>query len=396
MTRADVDVIVIGGGPAGSTAANLLSQAGHSVRVLEREAFPRFHIGESLLPCSMPTLARLGVKVEGEFVVKHGAEFIDERSGAFAFFGFSDALPGGPPRALQVERSCFDAALLEQAQRRGAQVCFGETARGYTCDAEGVQVATDSGSHRARYLIDASGQRALLATTAHTRESLTGFGKVAVFTHFSELPAAAQALFAQGNIKVFMVDEGWAWLIPLAGGTLSVGVVTRRTPVDRKLLDDFVASSPLVAALTAGAQASEPRVIGNYAFRNRRRHGARYACVGDAACFLDPVFSSGVALALHGAERMADTLTLALAAGSEADPELMAPVAAHMDRAYDCVGSLIHSFYHTRIVDNLFFAPRPVPELRAGLISLLAGDLWRDDNRFRDMLAASKRRATHD
>ena len=113
--------------------------------------------------------------------------------------------------------------------------------------------------------------------------------------------------------------------------------------------------------------------------------------VGDAACFLDPVFSSGVCLALNNSERTANLLDLALREGDEARADLMAPVTAGMQKAYDSIGTLIHRFYHSRIVHNLFFAKEPDLELRAGLISLLAGDLWRDGNRFQGMLSASRR-----
>src|SRR4051794_24408895 len=156
------DVLVVGGGPAGSTAANLLAQAGHDVLLLEKEGFPRFHIGESLLPIDLPIFARLGVELDGAtFLRKEGAEFIDERSGNAATFPFAQGLPGTPPTAYQVERAAFDHVLLRQARARGAEVREGVRVDGITCEGTAVAVAAGGETVRARYLIDATGQDAL-------------------------------------------------------------------------------------------------------------------------------------------------------------------------------------------------------------------------------------------
>jgi len=150
MHDAMLDVLIVGCGPAGSTAANLLAQAGKSVRVLEREHFPRFHIGESLLPIDLPLFERLGLKVDGSaYHFKQGAEFWDERTGDFAFFSFADAMAGTPPSAWQVERAAFDHMLARQAQERGAQLQFGVTVSDMRADAEGVTVVTDEAGAQA-------------------------------------------------------------------------------------------------------------------------------------------------------------------------------------------------------------------------------------------------------
>ncbi len=388
----EFDVIIVGGGPAGSTAANLLAQDGWRVLVLEREAFPRFHVGESLLPGQIPLYRRLGVELDDcEYLCKRGAEFIDEASGDHATFLFCDGLPGTPAHAWQVERSKFDHMLLSLARAAGATVHERECCEKVELDSAGVLVVSNRTSYRARYFVDATGQSAFLARTRRTIEPYHGFGRAAAFCHFSGVCERVQRdIEPQGNIKVLMLEDGWAWAIPLRKDKLSIGVVKARGVVNESALLQVVRSSPLLQQLLSGTTRGPIQQIGNYSFRNASSHGTRFACVGDAACFLDPVFSSGVTLAMVGASLVTDTLTRALADECEDAPELMSDVSSDMQRAYQCFTSLIHRFYHRKIVHNLFFSPDPDPLMRRGLISLLAGDVWRTDNPFHDLLLRAR------
>jgi flavin-dependent dehydrogenase len=391
--KPDHDVIIVGGGPAGSTSASLLSRAGAKVLVLEKETFPRFHIGESLLPRSLPLLARLGMDMSGARY-KGGAEFFDEVTGDYARYPFQDSLPGTdvPGHAYQVERGPFDTALLACARSSGAHVRT-ERVQSITVDDEAATVTTDKGRYSARYCIDATGQDAFLARRDRCAEPYDSFGRAAVFTHYDGIGERAEEIIGpEGNIKVLITEAGWGWLIPLAGGRLSVGAVTRNGGVTPELLERAIASSPLTQSLTEGSRRLGTHVIRNFSYKSSRPCGARYTAVGDAAAFLDPVFSSGVALAMLGAEAVSDRLTPALAEGREDDPDLMKPVWTHMERAYVSMSSLIHAFYHTGLVRNLFFSKKPDPLMRAGLITILSLDVWRDDNPFQDMLLRSRRR----
>jgi len=392
------DVVVVGAGPAGTACATLLAEQGLDVLVLERAAFPRFHIGESLLPCATPVLDRLGVDLSGAFLSKEGAEFLDERTGQQTAFRFAEGLdrPGDPrPGTWQVERREFDALLLERARAAGVEVTCGAGVEDVDLSGSSgrVGVAANGVTHTARYLVDATGQATFLGRRHRSLVPARDFGRGAAFCHFTALSDAAVAEFAaRGNaIKILLVPGGWAWVIPLQGARLSVGFVLRDGTLSATTLEEGLAASPLLQRITAGATRGETRLIGDFSYYNRSQHGPRWACVGDAACFLDPVFSSGVALALVGAARLADTLGPALREGREADPELCQPFSDHMMRGYEVFAAFIYRFYHTRIVSNLFFTDRPDERVRRGIIRSLAGEVWGEGNRFQEMLLASAR-----
>ncbi|MBW2462223.1 MAG: FAD-dependent oxidoreductase [Deltaproteobacteria bacterium] len=396
----DADVLILGAGPAGSTVAHLLAKHGHSVRVLEKETFPRFHVGESLLPIDEAIFARLGFVADRDrYLYKAGAEFLDERTGEFAEYPFSDALPGTPDHAWQVDRARFDEELADLAEAAGVEIRYGVKVTAVDIDDDaghgGVTVTAADGEHRGRYVIDATGQDAFIARRRKLIHPVKGFGVIAAFSHFTNLSdEVAEELAKKGNVKILIHDDGWAWLIPLAGKRLGFGVVSRRGGVGAQIVDEVAAKSELIQRLSRGADRTEPTLIRHFAYLNTKPYGSRYACVGDSAAFLDPVFSSGISLAMQAAEHVADTLAPALTDGSEGRDDLMDPVQARLRDAYIIFGSLIKSFYSTNLVNHFFFHPDPEPELRAGLTSILAGDVFRDDNRFQDLVVNSRRRWT--
>lgn len=391
------DVIVIGAGPAGSTTAGLLAKEGNRVLVLEQSTFPRFKIGESLLPAELPVFDALGFEPKGRFAYKAGADFLDEERGKFARYNFCDALSGTRSHAYQVDRARFDVDLAECAKRHGAEVRFAtKVDRVETDEAEARVHLGDGSLLRARYVVDATGRERLLCRQHKSFERIEGFGMAAVWVHFDDLSDEAERELhadGQGNITILILDKGWGWVIPLGNRRLSVGFVSaQKGVVSEAWWEERYAASPKLQRLTKGAKRSMTQVLGDYSFKNTVPAGVRWGCVGDARAFLDPVFSSGVAFAMDGAFHASKILAPALAEGREADPTLLAPLAEKMNHAYRVFGALIHSFYHTKIIDHIFFYEDPDPELRSGLISVLAGDVWRQDNKFQEMLLRSERR----
>ena len=388
--RLDADVLVVGAGPGGATAAALLAEQGFSVLVLEKDEFPREKIGESLLPGLMPVLDRLGVSPrEDTYVYKRGARFVCEDSDRQQAFEFRHALSGAAEHAWHVDRARFDAQLRDRAVELGAEVRHGQTVTDLGVDDDVAWVQTRKRRFCARYLIDSSGQSRLIARRNDAVEPYTRFGHCAVYTHFQD--ARVEELGPDFDIRIMLRKDGWGWIIPLPGDRLSVGIVAKGK-IDRDHLDRGLIAGPLCQRLTAGATRLETKVVGNYSYANTSPSGSRFAAAGDAACFLDPVFSSGVTLALRGAADLVDVLAPALRDGREADQDLLDDHHRSMQRAYATFAGLVERFYNTRFAESYFLGSDLGEDLRRGVMSVLAGDVWRHDNPFQDMLLSARRR----
>ncbi len=389
------DVVIIGAGPSGSACAAYLADRGLKILVLDAQDFPRFQIGESLLPLSLPVLEELGIETTPDiFVFKRGATFVSEAEDKHRHFDFANALDGPPRHAWQVRRDLFDAALLARARRAGAHVEHGVKVRRVELSPSGVDVhtETDSKTFRTRYLIDASGQGRTLARQFDSAVPYEGFGRAAAFVHFDGIPDTFERDIGPGNdIQIMVMSDGWGWVIPLPDKRLSVGLVTRRRGIVGDL-EQHLEHSALIKRWTAGAKRSEPKAVRNFSYQNAKAFGPRFACVGDAACFLDPVFSSGVSLGLVGAQRLTRVLGPALEAGVEDEPSLMAESFQQLQPGYDAFAAIIDRFYHTRFAKHFFFGETSDMRLEREVTSVLAGDVWREDNGFQQMLARSRRR----
>lgn len=386
------DVIVAGSGPAGSTVAALLAQQRYNVLMIERDRHPRFHIGESLLPLGEPVFQRLGIRWDSkEYLPKGGAEFIDEKTGQFATFPLA-----GQHQPYQVERDKFDLMMVENATRLGVHLHQSESVKTVNCSEPGVQVKTDKAEYSARYFIDATGRSALMGRLHASIRRFENLGRYAFYTHYrNALSDTAQALYATGYVKVLMLDIGWLWIIPLVNNRLSVGLIVQKDPgpARRKpeLFDEYLKASPILTALLKGARQEAPvRAEADFSFTNTRRYGLRFACCGDSSGFLDPVFSSGVFLAVTSAERVADRLHPALQRGTEADNALH----AEDDKAYlfgfNSMHLFVERFYHNDIVHHLFFEAARSEDVRNDIMGLLSGDLWTENNRFQKKLLAGR------
>jgi len=378
------DVIVIGGGPSGSTLAARLAQAGRRVVVFEKERFPRFHIGESLLPCSMPLFRELGVlpKLEdGRFLRKYAAEFVTADGSQKQRYAFAEGLVPGTPSAFEVDRAEFDQVLLEHAEAAGARVEQESTVVRFECDLErGVDVVVraadgSEATHHAEMLVDASGQSALLPSRLGLREMEPLLRNFAVFSHFDG--AARASGEREGDISVVLVNEGWGWVIPLRGDRTSVGLVgpakgLRGVKPDEAFLDERMRATPYLAERFAGARRVAPvRTISDWSYKSRALAGDRWLLVGDAGAFIDPVFSTGVYIGMTGAFDAARALDQALRTRRFQRSEFL-PYERRMRALVGTYTEFVKGFYTPEFAE-LLLHPSDALGLRAAVTSLLAG-----------------------
>ena len=382
----DCDVVVIGGGPAGSTVAALLAERGRSVTLLEKDRHPRFHIGESLLPQNNPLFERLGIldEVRAIGLTKNGAQFTSMYHGKEETFYFSRALDKSQPSAFEVHRADLDEILIRNAARKGASVFEETRADQVDFGDDGVVVhATGPGGRRewrARFLVDASGRDTFLASRFRIKEANPRHASVALFGHYEN----AQRLPGtdEGNISIYWFDHGWFWFIPLQRGVTSVGAVcwpyylkTRKGSLEQ-FLDDTVATCPALAERLAHARRIAPvTATGNYSYRSRRCIGANHLMVGDAFAFVDPVFSSGVYLAMSGAFAAVDTVDQVLREPATA-PAALARYDRQVRRGIRTFSWFIYRIT-TPAIRDLMMNPKNVFGVVDGLVSFLAGDIYR-------------------
>jgi len=310
----DFDVLIVGGGPGGSTAATCLAQAGLRVACFERERFPRFHIGESLLPANLPLFDRIGVHdamKKAGCLVKYGACFTDEQEGNSYTFYFAKDKPW-PNFGYQVVRSEFDTILLRHAALQGAEV-FEETAvEGVELSREKVTIAVrfPTGERRSvtgAFLVDASGRDAFLASALGRRERIPNLGKVALYAHFAG--ATRFPGLEEGHIRIYVFDGGWFWWIPFAGDVTSVGCVLHSRTVRGRdgsieaLFESMIPRCHHVAdGLRDARRVSPVYRSANFSYLTAPAIGDRHVSVGDAVSFVDPIFSAGVFIAMQSAE----------------------------------------------------------------------------------------------
>lgn len=319
------DVVVVGGGPGGSTTASVLAAAGLRVGLFEREVFPRFRVGESLLPTAMLILEQIGAREAVEaagFQAKYGACFVDEETGAEQAFYFLPDRPW-PDYAYQVPRAEFDTILLEHARKRGVEVHQPATVESVAFDPDGVSIGSAQGGVtrpvRATVLVDASGRDSFLASRIGRRTRIANLGKVALFAHYRG--AVRRAGKEEGNIRIYVGGDGWFWWIPLAGDLTSVGCVLHartvraaRMPVD-ELHAEMIRRFPGVAEGLRGAtRVTSVHGASNFAYVNAPVVGDRFVSVGDAVTFVDPIFSGGVSIAMRSGQLAAEALIAAFAA----------------------------------------------------------------------------------
>ncbi len=385
----DCDVLVIGGGPAGSTAAALLAQRGFHVTLLEKAHHPRFHIGESLLPANLPLLDKLGVAdaVKAIGMEKWGAEFVSPWHDHQQPFEFAGAMDKSMPMAYQVRRSEFDEILIRNAANKNARVVEGCLVQdvSFLPGNEGALVLArhDDGSIetlRTRFVMDASGRDTFLGNRLKAKQRNTKHNSAAIYAHFNG--AQRNQGKTEGNITLYWFDHGWFWFIPLADGATSVGAVVwpyylktrKKKSLEQFLLETIALCAPLQARLQHARLISPVEATGNYSYVCDRTHGSNYLLLGDAYTFIDPVFSSGVLLAMQSAFVGADTVDCCLR-----HPQQTAAALKNFDRAMR-MGPKVFSWFIYRVTSptlrNMFMEPRNYFRIKEALLSVLAGDLF--------------------
>jgi flavin-dependent dehydrogenase len=384
----ECDVLVVGGGPAGSTVSALLAERGWRVTLLEKDAHPRFHIGESLLPMNMPILERLGVleQVAQIGVPKYAAEFVsDTGDGRTQGYYFERALHPIAPHAFEVRRSEFDHLLLQTSIAKGVEVHERTRVVDVELDDSGrhrVQAIDANHEHRCwapTFLIDASGRDTLLARKLGWKVRSEIHNSAAIFGHFENVERRSGR--DEGNISIYWFGHGWLWMIPLREGIMSVGAVcwpqylkSRRTRLDEFLWDTIRQCPGVHARMGAARLIGNAHATGNYSYRSSRVSARNCLLVGDAVAFIDPVFSSGVYLAMHGASEAAATVDECLRDPAVA-PGLLRAYERRVRGGLKVLSWFIHRFT-SPAMKRLFLYPGNPLRVQQAVISMLAGDVF--------------------
>lgn len=393
MTEGTYDVAIVGGGPAGSTAATILARAGRRVVVFEREKFPRFHIGESLLPFSMKAFERMNLLEKFEragFLRKYGGEFFSACSDQGVKFYFKDAYRSQTDHSFQVTRADFDKLLLDHARENGADIRETTAVEQIDFIEQGVKLrwksagpstpngSASAGEISARYLIDASGRNSFLGSKFNLKRTYQHLKKLSIFAHYDGM-ARAEGIDGTLTTLIRGIDR-WFWIIPLTPTRTSVGVVLDNDTFkqSRKSAEDFleeaIADQPILMNRMANARrASAVHLAADFSYRNAQLFGDRWLLAGDAAGFIDPVFSSGVFLAVFSGELAADALDEILDDAGKAK-SLFAVYQRKVNRAMDVYLRFINSWYTKEFIE-VFSSPRQMFDLPPAVNAVLGGNI---------------------
>lgn len=383
------DIAVIGGGPGGATLSSFLVKKGFSVVLFDKEVFPRFRIGESLLPCSMDIFKEIGFFEKlnsGKYIQKFGARFIDHRTNEEILFNFGDNNIPSQSMAFEVERAKFDHDLLNHAASLGVVVKNPERVEDFTESTDGITVTTDQDTYHARYLADCSGRIAMIGNKLKMRQPNKDLiNNIGVFSHFKGVKRAEGK--RAGDIVIGVLpNNAWSWTIPFQGAHTSVGVVTNTKQIPsgvtfEKFLDESIRTSPVFQDSMQNAErVAEVQAISNYSHTCESMFGNRWIQVGDAAAFLDPIFSSGVHVSVSTAKFASDAIEKAFDKNLPfTEGNLGISYQQLVRKGVRRFHYLIRLFYDTDFVKDM----KKILTLRHSrdaFTSAVAGDVWNDEN----------------
>ena len=386
MTTVSHDVLVIGCGPGGSCAATFLARAGKRVLVLEKEIFPRFHIGESLLPCNMTIFRDMGVLPAlsaAGFPRKFGAQFELGNGSLGTRFVFRQGKFNREPESIQVERAPFDHVLLKHARASGADVREGWSVTKTISDPDGVNVEArdpDGKTHnfRAAFLIDASGRGNLTGNQENLREMHPAWKKLAIFGHFENV--ALDCGEAGTDTVIVRLENKWFWIIPISAEKTSVGLVIDKDEFAEtggspgEVFQQWIEASPRVKERLKNARRlGDLQTTTDFSYYNRTFVGDRLLRVGDAAGFLDPIFSAGVFLAMWSG-RLASEVVLKSLAQGKPNRRLFASYEKRVRKGLMFYWHAVENYYTTPFME-LFLQPRNQHDLPSAVNAVLAGEL---------------------
>ncbi len=373
----DADVLIIGGGPSGSTAATLLAKQGHRVTVFERAKFPREHVGESLLPYCYSIFEELGVldAMKERAVRKPGVRFVDVDGRHHNTWCFGSVIKNETSLSFHVRRDRFDDMLLRNSEAHGATVL--EETRVRDVDLHGpdglvtVTAAGPDGVERpfaGRYLVDASGRDTFVAGRMGWKKAHEELDRVATSTHWEDVQFNGG--LDEGLLQIVYLGgekKGWIWVIPVGVNRVSIGVVVnndyfkaQRTALRTKGSDDWkrdlylqeLMSSNFVAeVISTGRMVQEPVVNGNYSYKSDTKYGANFALVGDAHTFIDPIFASGIYLSMNSARLVAGALHRGLTGPDGTAKENLDAAYEQIAGAYRLVEKAIRLFYNPTAIN---------------------------------------------
>lgn len=383
------DIAVVGGGPGGSTLSSYLVKKGFNVILFDKETFPRFRIGESLLPCSMDIFKEIGffeTLNSGKYIQKYGARFIDHRTNEEILFNFGDNNIPSESMAFEVSRSEFDHDLLKHAAKLGVTVCSPEKVEDFTEHADKVVIKTDKDQYEVRYIADCSGRIAMIGNKMKMRQPNNDLiNNIGVFAHYKGVKRSPGK--RAGDIVIGVLpNQAWSWTIPFQGDVTSVGVVTSTKQIPpnvgfEKFLEDSIRNSGVFQEeMKDAVRVTDVQAISNYSHTCETMYGNRWVQVGDAAAFLDPIFSSGVHVSVSTAKFASEMIAKAF---EKNEPFTSGDYGKGYEelvrKGVKRFHYLIRLFYDTDFIKDMKKI-LTLKHSRDAFTSAVAGGVWNDQN----------------